>query len=232
MALAHPNHTAVGDRYVKLVAEGGQLRVVYSLAYGPIGAAMVRRSMDTNRDGRLTGGETLAGAVALAKRISKGARLTVGGAEMPLEWDRPFVAPAGGAVDASPLTIELSVAVPLEGGETVVLLEDLPNLEGIERSDYAFEAKPPADLLASGEGQTPTGQERLISMLDRRATGGRRLVSMRVRLPGATHGILGIVAFAAGTLAAGMLTGWLLRRRAIARGEKMIRDAIERRTGT
>ena len=226
--LAHPQHTAVGDRYVKLVAEGGGLRVVYSLSYGPIGAAAVRRSMDADHDGRLTPAESAAGARALGDRIAREGHLRVDGTATPLVWATPFVAPNRGAVDTSPLTIELSANVVLGGGETTVSFEDVPALDGVERSDYAFEARMPAELLASGQGDEPTGKERLVSFLDRRAQ-GRRVVSMRVRLPATsgTWGWLGAgLAFGVGLVG---LLGWKLARGRRARSRAKV---SEPRTGT
>ena len=81
---AHPQHTAVGDRYVKLVAEEGRLRVVYSVSYGPIGAARARQAMDVNHDGRLTARETKAAARALGARIGRRAHLSVDGERQPI----------------------------------------------------------------------------------------------------------------------------------------------------
>lgn len=180
---AHPNHTAVGDRYVKLVAEDGRLRLVYSLSYGPVGAADARQGMDANHDGRLTAAESKAAAEALAARLSREVHLAVDGAPVVLRWQEPFVGPPSGPIDTSPLTVELSANVPLEPGESIVKLVDVPELENIERSDYGFEARPPAELLASGQGDAPTAQERLVSFLDRRSH-GRRLLTVRVKLPG------------------------------------------------
>jgi hypothetical protein len=168
---------------VKLVAEEGRLRVVYSLSYGPMGAAQERQRMDENEDGRLTAAETSAAARALGARLSDGAKLTVDGEPVELHWDAPFVAPAAGPIDTSPLTIELSASVDLPGGESHVRFVDLPSLPNVERSDYAFEAREPAELLASGSGDAPAARERLVSFLDRRAS-GPRVVALHVRLPG------------------------------------------------
>ncbi len=198
---------------MKLVAEEGRLRVVYSLSYGPMGAASARQRMDENRDGRLTAAETTAAARALGERLAREVGLTVDGDRVALRWDSPFVGPPSGPVDTSPLTIELSATVELAGGESLVRLVDLPTLDDIERSDYGFEARPPAELLASGAGDAPSAQERLVSFLDRR-THGPRVVSARVRLPGGTLGgrwwWIGGVAAVILVLGGGV---WLVRRR-------------------
>jgi len=225
---AHPQHTAVGDRYVKLVAEESGLRVVYSLSYGPIGAAGARRTMDKDHDGRLSAAESMAGARALGERIAREAHLRVDGTATPLAWAAPFIAPPKGPVDTSPLTIELTATVALGGGQTLVTLDDVPALDGVERSDYAFEAKAPAELLASGQGDEPNGQERLVSFLDRRAS-GRRTVSMLVRLPGASRTWIFIVAGVA--LGVGVLGGVvfrIVRRRRV----RQRTGVSESRTGT
>jgi hypothetical protein len=212
VASAHPQHTAVGDRYVKLVAEDGRLRVVYSVSYGPMGAADARQRMDANRDGRLTVTEAKAGARALGARLAREARLTVDGDPVALRWDEVFVGPPSGPVDTSPLTIELSAAVELPDGESVVRLVDVPTLENVERSDYGFEARPPAELLASGSGDTPSAQERLVSFLDRRAR-GPRVVSARVRLPVGASRTAWIAAGASAALIVAGVGVWFVRRR-------------------
>lgn len=198
---------------MKLVAEEGRVRVVYSLSYGPMGAASARQRMDANRDGRLSAAETSAAARALGDRLASEVAVSVDGDPVALRWDPPFVGPPSGPVDTSPLTIELSAVVELEGGESLVRLVDLPTLEDIERSDYGFEARPPAELLASGAGDAPSAQERLVSFLDRR-TSGPRVVSARVRLPGGTFGgrwaWIGAVAAVVLVLGGGV---WLARRR-------------------
>lgn len=212
VASAHPQHTAVGDRYVKLVAEDGGLRVVYSVSYGPMGAAAARQRMDANHDGRLTAAETKAGARALGARLAREARLTVDAEPVPLRWGEPFVGPPSGPVDTSPLTIELSAAVELPGGESVVQLVDVPTLENVERSDYGFEARPPAELLASGSGAAPSAQERLVSFLDRRSR-GPRVVSARVRLPVRVTRAAWIAACGVAALLVVGVGLWLARRR-------------------
>jgi hypothetical protein len=217
----------VGDRYVKLVFEEGHLRLVYSVSYGPIGAARARQGMDENRDGRLTTAETRAAARSLGARIVRAARLSVDGAPVSLAFGEPFVGPAAGPVDTSPLTIELSATVELPAGESLVRLSDLPELDGVERSDYAFEARAPVELLASGSGDDASGSERLVSFLDRRAR-GPRVLTARVRLPGTRlPGTHAIAAGAALAVLIGVGGVWWARRRSRRRS-----PVSEPRTGT
>lgn len=218
---AHPQHTAIGDRYVKLVAADGVLRVVYNLSYGPIGAARARQAMDTNHDARLTAAETRHGAVALGARLTRKARLSIDGERAPLLWQTPFVGPATGPVDTSPLTIELSTTVPLPPGESLVRFEDLPELDGVERSEYAFESTPASALLAAGEGGSPAGMENHLQFLDRR--GGRaRVLSARIRMPGSARTWWMLPAGAALALLILGVGVWAVRRRRVS----------GRRTGT
>jgi hypothetical protein len=217
-AIAHPQHAGLGDRYVKLVVGAKGLRLVYNLAYSPAGSLVLRRQMDRSHDLHLTAEETRQGAAALGARLARDARLEIDGDAVPIRWGEPFVGPPSGPVDPTPLTIELTAEVPLAAGESHVVWQDVPVLEGIDRTDLRFVAEPPVVLLASGRGRAPRAIEELVSWLDRQAQ-GPRVVAMRVQMPGRrwTWWLLGGGAAAAAAVMLGVAWRWRARRIASAR---------------
>lgn len=196
---------------MKLVGEAAAVRLVYSMSYGPSAALAVRRRMDADRNGRITAAESRAEAARVGRRIAVDLRVEVDGDRVPIEWGIPFVGPATGTLDPSPLTIELQATVPLDPGEHAVSLVDV-GLDDVDRTDYGFDASAPAVLVASGEGASPAGTERLVSFLER--TGGvtERRVTARFRLPGSATSPWPIAA--AGTAVVLVSCAVLLVRRA------------------
>lgn len=182
-ARAHLGHIVLrAERYLKLDAAPGHLRVVCSLMLAREEGERVLRPADVDHDGVLTQAEADAYLAAWAAGLAAELPLTIDGRPVALDWRDGVIAPLG-LLGAESVTIELVGHVALPGGERALVLEDRMDPAKYERTDVAFRARDGAELRAAGEGAAPTAVDAELAYgPDWRPAGGRRL-GARVRTP-------------------------------------------------
>jgi hypothetical protein len=155
VATAAHGHVAPGtgdnNRYLKLSVLGDRLRLAYTVFYGEVPGAALRKVIDKNHDGAIDDSETQPYGEQIARDVAAAVELTVDGVRQPIAWSQVVVgmgspsATAGAfsvdlvaaiclAVPRGPHTLLLRDAYPIDRpGETEVKLEDSPGVK-INRS--------------------------------------------------------------------------------------------------
>ncbi len=213
-ASAHLGHVVENaERYVKLDAHEGELRVVVSIT---LGAAEGRRALDaadTNEDGRLDDAEVDAHVRGYADTLDRDLRLTIDDAPMPWRLASLRISPRGPAV---PRAVEFEVRQTLREGTHRLTLHDSGEGPSFDRTDVALHAREGARLEASGAGATlRTPALRRISYAP--PSGPRHIASARFWVPAAPvdrapMGWALLVCLGVGIVAVGLARGLSQRR--------------------
>jgi hypothetical protein len=134
------------NRYLKLTPLGDRVRLAYTVFYGEVPGAGMRRTIDTNRDGAIDDAESQAFGDRLATEIAAALEITVDGAHQPVAWSQVIVGMGTPQTAAGTFSIDLVAwlclasprgkhAVRLRDrlalarpGETEVKVEDSPGV--------------------------------------------------------------------------------------------------------
>ena len=180
-AHAHLGHVVMrAERYLKLDAERGGVRLVVSLTLGPEQTLRVARAADRDGDGVVSRAEADAYMRQWAEGLASDLPVEVDGEPVPVSWGEPFFDPIG-PIRSVPGAVEMVAHVPLEPGRHRVSLRDAMRREAFDRTDVAFEGQPGTEVLASGPGAHPTQRVRSISYGGNDAP---EQLTLEVRLPG------------------------------------------------
>jgi len=218
VARAHLGHLVLGaERYVKLDAAPGELRVVVSLMLGPSEARRALEPADTDGDGSVSEPEAQAYLAGWGAELARELVVSVDGAPAEgLRWRDGVLDPLG-PIAAQPVTVEMVAHVPLEGGEHTLGVRDTMDLARLERTDVVFRARDGATLLRAGAGERPRDLEPELSFGRDYAPRGGRVFAAAVRTPEEPRGggAVALLALAAlGLLALlGALVALVARRR-------------------
>src|SRR4051812_7455274 len=229
---------SVGDnnRYLKLTPLGDRVRLAYTVFYGEVPGAELRKAIDTNHDGAIDDAESQAFGGRIADQLVGALELTVDGARRPVTWSQVVVGMGTPSATAGTFSIDLIASIcvtPARGshaielrdrfelahpGETEIRFEDSPGV-AIDRARVGDDGDPGIDFKIIGPTPVlgaagPTGGIALAF-----TAGPRAAVASDAACPGAPIGASGvstgaIVGAAAAGLAilAGAVT--LARRRA------------------
>jgi len=134
------------NRYLKLTPLGDRVRLAYTVFYGDVPGAELRRAIDTNHDGAIDDAESQAFAGRIAREVAAALDVTVDGAPQPVVWSEviagmgtPRTAAGNFSID---LVAPLCLAAPrgahaielrdrfelLRPGETEIRFEDSPGV--------------------------------------------------------------------------------------------------------
>jgi hypothetical protein len=146
-AVAHVAPSIDGNnRYVKLTPLGDRVRLAYTVFYGEVPGAGLRKAIDTDGDGTIAEAESQAFGTALAPELAAALEVTVDGARQPVAWSQVVVGMGTPQVAAGAFSVDLvawlcmaaprgSHAVRLRDryrlarpGETEVKVEDSPGV--------------------------------------------------------------------------------------------------------
>jgi hypothetical protein len=134
------------NRYIKVTPLGDRVRLAYTVFYGQLPGARLRREIDTGRDGTIGDAESRVFGERVAREIAAALEITIDGAPRPVAWSQVVVGmgtpdAVGGAFSID-LIAQLCVAprgthaVLLRDrfqlafpGETEVKVEDMPGIE-------------------------------------------------------------------------------------------------------
>lgn len=212
---AHLGHLVLrAERYVKLDAAPGELRVVVSLMLGPSETRRALEPADTDGDGSVSRAEADAYLVGWAAELQREVAVTVDGAPAEgIVWRDGVLEPIG-PIAAQPLTVEMIAHIPMGGGEHTIRVHDTMDLSRLERTDVAFHARDGATLLRSGLGEAPRDIERELSFGRDYAPVSGRVFTAGVRTPEEPTSPGWIVLIAVGVLAlVGGALAVVIRRR-------------------
>lgn len=163
-AHAHLGHLVLrAERYVKIDAAPGEVRVVVSLMLGPTETRGAIEPADTDEDGSVSRVEADAYLLGWAAELKNEIVISVDGAPAAeVVWRDGVLEPIG-PIAAQPLTVEMIAHVAIRGGEHRVAVRDTMDLARFERTDVAFHARDGATLVRAGLGAEPRELERELS---------------------------------------------------------------------
>lgn len=217
VAHAHLGHiVARAERYLKIEAGPEQARVVVSLTLGAGEMAKVLMAADRegNGDGVVTDGEAATYLEGWGEGLEQDLPIELDGDPVDAEWGEGYLAPLG-RVRATGGAVEMTARVPWSGGRHVLTLRDRMRPEAADRTDVAFRAVGPAELVASGMAESPSGVvEDLAYGPPVVVAGNADAITAVVEVPGLSRTErIGLVAGALGLLAGALASWWALRRR-------------------
>jgi hypothetical protein len=139
-ARAHPEPAStLVNRYITLWVGPQRLDVQYSLLYGELTAPELRRQIDRDGDGALTGSEVDAYARGLAEGVDRMLTLRLDGRPLPLRALGRVDLNGKPAVAAAPVVLELTASAPLPPGERRVEVLPGPALPRLGDTEIALE---------------------------------------------------------------------------------------------
>jgi hypothetical protein len=132
------------NRYVKLTPLGDRVRLAYTVFYGEVPGAGVRKTIDTNHDGTIDDAESQAFGTALAAEIAQALEVTVDGARQPVAWSQVVVGMGTPQVTAGTFSVDLVAWLCLAAprGPHAVLLHDRFRLAQIGETEVKVEDSP------------------------------------------------------------------------------------------
>ncbi len=157
------------NRYLKLTPFGDRVRIAYTVFFGEVPGAIERRSIDTDRDGRISDAEGHAFGVKIADQVAAALVVEVDGAAAPLPWTTVDVGMGSPEVTAGSFSIDMvgyACLASVRGhhrlvvhdrfriphpGETEVKVEDAPGI-AIERARVGPADDPSHDYRFAGPG--------------------------------------------------------------------------------
>jgi hypothetical protein len=157
------------NRYLKLTPLGDGVRLAYTVFYGEVPGAGMRRTIDANHDGTIDDAESQAFGDRLAREIAAALEITVDGARQPVAWSQVVVGMGTPETAAGTFSIDLVAwlclgsprgahAVQLRDrlvlphpGETEVKVEDSPGVT-ITRARIGAADDPSYDYKLVGPG--------------------------------------------------------------------------------
>jgi hypothetical protein len=225
-AWGHPNHgPSWGERYLKIDASTGGVRVVYGLTISARHGVQLRSMADRNRDGDVDQAEVEAFAESYTSRLSKNVGIRVDDRELDESWVTPFSAGLAGVGARGPVALETSTVLEVPPGVHVVSIEDRAEFEGIYRTTAKVVATEGVSIIRCGKGTSPSARDLRLVFLDLPDDGPPppRIMTTEIAFPGrswlAPRGRLGwILAMGSGLLALVVAAIVLGRRRLTARG--------------
>jgi hypothetical protein len=137
---------SVGDnnRYLKVTPLGDRVRLSYTVFYGQIPGAKLRRMIDAGRDGAIDDTETRAFGDRVAREIAAALEVTVDSARRPVAWSQVVVGMGTPKTAAGAFSIDLVAwfcLAPPRGTHTM-LLRDRLSLDNPGETEVKVEDSP------------------------------------------------------------------------------------------
>jgi hypothetical protein len=114
------------NRYLKLTPLGDRVRLAYTVYFGEVPGAAVRRTIDADHDGRISDAESHAFAVKLGEQVRAGLAITIDGEPAPVAWNELDVGLQDPVVAGGSFSVDLIawLCLPSVGGAHTVVLVD------------------------------------------------------------------------------------------------------------
>ncbi|HEY4241537.1 MAG TPA: hypothetical protein VGM88_17065 [Kofleriaceae bacterium] len=157
------------NRYVKLTPLGDRVRLAYTVFFGQVPGAGLRRDLDANHDGTISDDESNAFGAKLAAEVADGLVVEIDGTPQPVTWTQVVVGMGTPQTAAGAFSVDLvaSLCLPsLRGahhvvlrdrfkltrpGETELKLEDAPGVK-VDRANLGGSDTPDHDVKLLGPG--------------------------------------------------------------------------------
>ncbi|HEX2688551.1 MAG TPA: hypothetical protein VHN14_18110 [Kofleriaceae bacterium] len=132
------------NRYVKLTPLGDRVRLAYTVFYGEIPGARMRRTIDADRTGTIDDPERQAFGTTLAAEIAAALEVTVDGVRQPIAWSQIVVGMGTPQVAAGSFSVDLVAWLCLAAprGTHAVLLRDRYRLASPGETEVKVEDSP------------------------------------------------------------------------------------------
>jgi hypothetical protein len=137
---------SVGDnnRYLKLTPLGDRVRLAYTVFYGDVPGAELRRAIDTNHDGAIDDAESQAFAGRIAREVAAALDVTVDGVPQPVVWTEIIAGMGTPRTAAGSFSIDLvaSLCLAAPHGKHAIQLRDRFELARPGETEIRFEDSP------------------------------------------------------------------------------------------
>jgi len=147
---------AVGDnnRYLKLTPLGDRIRLAYTVFYGQVPGATLRRAIDRNHDGTIDDRETQAFGERIAKDVAAALIIAVDHIPQPVAWSEVVVGLGTPSATTGAFSIDLVAWLCLSSprGKHAVLLRDAYPLERPGETEVKVEDSPGVTITATRIG--------------------------------------------------------------------------------
>jgi hypothetical protein len=156
-ARAHsPPSELTTDRYLKVTPMGDRVRLAYTVVYGQVQGAALRRQLDRDRDGRIADAEAEALGEQLDRQVATDLHLALDGQPLRWEWSRVDVGLGTDAVAAGALSVDLIAWLCTGGGaaHTLVVRDDV-RLAAMGTTELTVEVGPGVTLASATLGGEP-----------------------------------------------------------------------------
>jgi hypothetical protein len=142
------------NRYVKLTPLGDRVRLAYTVFYGEIPGAALRRTLDTNGDGRIDDAEAGAFGARVGAELAPRLTLAIDGSAQPVTWASVDVGLGTPDVDAGAFSIDLVAfaCLPTAHGEHRVQFVDRFELEHPGETEVRVETSPDVTVVRASVG--------------------------------------------------------------------------------
>jgi hypothetical protein len=172
---------AIGDnnRYLKLTPLGDRVRLAYTVFYGEIPGAAMRRAIDANHDGAIDDAESQAFGSRIAREVAAALEMTIDGARQPVAWAQVVVGFGTPQTAAGAFSIDLVAWICLAPprGKHAVLLRDDFRLERPGETEVKVEDSPGVAINATriGGAEDEANDYKLVGPSGALATDGLEL---------------------------------------------------------
>jgi len=132
------------NRYLKLTPLGDRIRLAYTVFYGDIPGAGLRRSIDRNHDGTIDEAESQAFGTGLAAELAAALEVTLDGVKQPVAWSQVVVGMGTPDTVAGTFSIDLVswLCLPAVRGKHAVRLRDRFRLANPGETEVKVEDSP------------------------------------------------------------------------------------------
>jgi hypothetical protein len=144
------------NRYVKLTPLGDRIRLAYTVFYGEIPGAVLRRTIDRNHDGHIDDAEAHAFGEQIGSQVAPALTLSIDGGEVHVKWTTIDVGMGTPDVDAGAFSVDLVAyaCLPTVRGEHRVRLVDRLELESPGETEVRVEDSPGVTIAQAHVGDT------------------------------------------------------------------------------
>jgi hypothetical protein len=132
------------NRFLKVTPLGDRIRLAYTIMYGQMPGAVLRRTIDTSRDGAIDSRESEAFGARIAGELAGALEVTVDGKPQPVAWAQVVVGLGTPETVAGTFSIDLIAwfCLPAPRGTHTLLLRDRYPLDRPGETEVKVEDSP------------------------------------------------------------------------------------------
>jgi hypothetical protein len=132
------------NRYLKLTPLGDRVRLAYTIFYGEVPGAALRKAIDADHDGAIDDAESSAFGGRIADELAAALTATVDGVRQPIAWSQVVVGMGTPSTGAGTFSIDLvaSLCLAAPRGKHAIELRDRFALASPGETEIRFEDSP------------------------------------------------------------------------------------------